>query len=307
MNNVYLQIIAIAMIIAFLCFLIFYICSAFSKRALKRVNLNILYEGKDLEGINFVDENCVNKYTYSEDDKKLKLNAKEIKQKTFTHKWAVVIHGHKRDYKFVSKQGKSFFEEGYNILLPNLRGHGESEGNIATLGILDCNDIANWCNLILEEDKDAQIVLYGISMGAATVMNTAGLNLEFNKNIIAVIEDCGFTSPYKQVQFILTRDYPFPKEMTMLLINLYTKIKYGLDLKSVKPIESIKNTNVPILFIHGNQDLYIPPFMAEELYESYKGPKEIIMVNGAEHATSIDVIEEEYFEKIFNFLEKFKN
>jgi len=111
-----------------------------------------------------------------------------------SHIYAISCHGFTGDPSQNNIYARRFYEMGYNVILPYLRGHGKSEHNYTTMGWLERKDIIHWINYIINKDSEAKIILHGVSMGAATVMNATGENLQ--KNVVCCIEDCGFTSLY---------------------------------------------------------------------------------------------------------------
>ena len=116
----------------------------------------------------------------------LKLQANYKVQEKKTHKWAILIHGYKVNNNNMMSYGEKYYEMGYNVLLPNNRAHGNSEGNYIGMGWLDKDDIACWVNWINKQDPNAKIILHGVSMGAATTMMASGENLN---NVVGYIED----------------------------------------------------------------------------------------------------------------------
>ena len=123
-------------------------------------------------------------------------------------------------------QARQFYERGYNVLLPDLRGHGRSDGNIIGFGYLDGLDILDWCKE-LEKQGASDILLYGVSMGAASVMMCADVE---GYPIRAIIEDCGFSTLKGQLTHIVKRMVPkVPSGIFNLLFILSVKNQGGLS------------------------------------------------------------------------------
>ncbi len=258
---------------------------------------------KQEELVEWIEKAGANLYINSSDKEHLKLHAKVMINEN-SNKWVVLVHGYSSSYKNATEQCEVFYKKGYNVLMPDLRGHGDSQGNYISMGIKDCIDLADWCNLIVTEHKDANIVLWGISMGASTVMNTIGLEKTPRNNIKCVIEDSGFTSAYEEVAYKLQKSKKIPKEPTLTLVNLYFTLKLGFGLNDFKPIEMIKNSKIPMIFIHGESDTYVPYYMLDLLYDSYQGTKERVSVKGATHGKARTILRDEYYSIIFDFIEK---
>ena len=120
--------------------------------------------------------------------------------------------------------GEKYYEMGYNVLLPNNRAHGNSEGNYIGMGWLDKDDIACWVNWINKQDPNAKIILHGVSMGAATTMMASGENLN---NVVGYIEDCGYTSVWDIFASELDKRFSLPTFPVLNISNGVAKLKAG--------------------------------------------------------------------------------
>ncbi len=198
---------------------------------------------------------------------------------------------------------KHFHEMGYNVLLPYLRAHGKSEHDYCSMGWLERLDIIDWINYIIEKNPNAKIILHGASMGAATVMMATGEDLP--ENIICCIEDCGFTSLWEQYSVQIREMFNLPPEIILNLVNTVARIKFGFSLKDVSPIEAVKKSKTPTLFIHGDKDDFVPFWMLHPLYEKAGCEKEKLVVAGATHAGSGYLYPDIYWQTITSFVEKY--
>ena len=122
----------------------------------------------------------------------LKLHNYIIKNKNNSNKWVIAVHGYTSQGTYMASYAQKFYDMGYNIIIPDLRGHGKSEGTYIGMGWHERLDIVDLTNYITNNYKGSQIILFGVSMGAATVMSASGEN--FPRNVKAIIEDCGYTS-----------------------------------------------------------------------------------------------------------------
>ena len=224
--------------------------------------------------------NYSDKYIESYD--KLQLHSYVVTQNS--NKWAIVVHGYGGSGKLMSDKSKYFYDMGYNVLIPDLRGHCKSEGDYIGMGWKDRLDIISWINFIIKENPNAEIVLHGTSMGAATVLMTSGENLP--SNVKAIVADCAYTSAWDEFSYQLETYLKVPSYYILNVTNMVTKLKAGYSLKEASALESVKKATVPILFIHGDKDKFVPYSMMDKLYDATNSPKEKLTIEGGEHANS---------------------
>ena len=224
--------------------------------------------------------NYSDKYIESYD--KLQLHSYVVTQNS--NKWAIVVHGYGGSGKLMSDKSKYFYDMGYNVLIPDLRGHCKSEGDYIGMGWKDRLDIISWINFIIKENPNAEIVLHGTSMGAATVLMTSGENLP--SNVKAIVADCAYTSAWDEFSYQLETYLKVPSSYILNVTNMVTKLKAGYSLKEASALESVKKATVPILFIHGDKDKFVPYSMMDKLYDATSSPKEKLTIDGGEHANS---------------------
>lgn len=234
----------------------------------------------------------------------LKLHGYLVKKEE-SNKWAIVVHGYMGNAANLVNAIKKFNELGYNVIAPDLRGHGRSEGTYIGMGWHDRLDIINWINYITEINENANIVLYGISMGAGTVMMAAGEELK--ENVKAVIEDCGYTSAWNQFSYQLKSMYKkVPEFPVMHSASIVSKLKAGYSIREASAIKQLSKAKVPMLFIHGDKDEFVPYSMLQEVYDSaINCEKEKLIIEGAGHAKSFLVNPELYWNTIEKFLNKY--
>lgn len=230
----------------------------------------------------------------------LNLHASYVEQES--HIYMIMVHGYRGDGASIISPIKHMKKQGFNLLIPDLRGHGFSEGDYIGMGWDDRLDILQWIDYIIEKDSEASIVLYGVSMGGATVMDVAGEKLP--KQVKAIIEDCGYTSVWDIFKAHIDMNN-IESEVALHMASLVTKIRAGYYLEDVKPIEQVKKSRTPMLFIHGDKDNFVPFSMLDELYNAAKCPKEKLVIQGAGHANSCSVGTEEYYQTIFQFIQKY--
>ena len=239
----------------------------------------------------------------STDDLKLQLNGTMFTQKVPSHKWVITTHGYTGQSEEMLRWARNFYARGFNVLMPNLRGHGNSEGAYIGMGWHDRYDMLAWIDEIIRRDPNAEIVLLGISMGAATVMNTSGE--EMPSNVKVVIEDSGFSSVRGVFGHQLKELFRLPEFPVLNAANTVTKWRAGYDLFKANPVEQIAKSVTPTLFIHGDQDSFVPFYMLDEVYQAANLEKEKLVIEGAGHTMSVRVDPVRYWETVFHFIEKY--
>ena len=243
--------------------------------------------------------NYSDKYIESYD--KLQLHSYVVTQNS--NKWAIVVHGYGGSGKLMSDKSKYFYDMGYNVLIPDLRGHGKSEGDYIGMGWKDRLDIISWINFIIKENPNAEIVLHGTSMGAATVLMTSGENLP--SNVKAIVADCAYTSAWDEFSYQLETYLKVPSSYILNVTNMVTKLKAGYSLKEASALECVKKATVPILYIHGDKDKFVPYSMMDKLYDATSSPKEKLTIDGGEHANSDLVSPFLYWLTVEDFLNQY--
>ena len=221
----------------------------------------------------------------------------------YSDKIVICVHGFtgsgKKDFASLAQ---AYYKNGYNVLLVDNRAHGQSEGKYVGFGVLDRFDLRNWVKYVINRfGSNVQIFLHGISMGAATVLMASSI---MPKNVRGIIADCGFTSVYEIFEYVLKRDYHLPKFPIIYLTNIMSKIRAGYGYKDVNTTAEIARSDIPILFIHGENDEFVPLWMTMKNYSHCKAYKELFMVRESEHAESHYIDKKGYERRILTFIEK---
>lgn len=220
-------------------------------------------------------------------------------------KTVIVVHGFGGNYREMQHFCKFFYEKNFNILAVENRAHGESEGKCIGFGWLDRLDLLYWIELLNQKFPEKKIILFGLSMGATAVCCVSGEKLP--KNVVGIISDCAFANGDKQIDFVLKKYKIIGKVLKKHLYD-YAKRVHSFDVLKVDAIKQVKNTKVPILFIHGNEDSYVP---IENMYDLYNSTpsnlRDKYVVEGAGHGLSYSVAGVLYEKKINDFLKSRTN
>lgn len=240
----------------------------------------------------------------STDKHQLKLNAYYYDNDPSEHKWAIVVHGYSRQAEHMTRYVRNFHEKGYHVLAPDLRGHGESEGNYIGMGWDDRKDMLLWIDEILETDPEAEIVLFGISMGGATVMMTSGEE-DLPDNVKVIVEDCGYASVSDVFVYQLDDLFGLPEFPVINAANTLTNIRAGYDLYEASAVEQVAKSETPTLFIHGDADTFVPFEMLDEVYNAANVDKEKLIIPYAGHGDAEKVDPVTYWNTVWNFVENY--
>ena len=194
------------------------------------------------------------------------------------------------------------FKMGHNVLLIDERAHGKSQGRSITFGIKERHDLLCWVDYALNRfGADIKILLYGVSMGAATVLMASGLKLP--ENVKGIIADCPYSSPL-DIILEVGKQTGYPPKLIRPFVILGAKIFGGFDVMEISAEEAVRNSRIPILLIHGADDNFVPAEMSEEIAKS--NPEKITRYTfpGADHALSYMVDTPRYRKLVTEFVQR---
>ena len=302
----------IGLAIAFITLLLFIgkkMCDMAIKSDIARKYSNLIFTPEQKEsiyqtnesGIKWLEQNGTEVEIISKDG--LKLVGYEIKARQNSNIWVIAVHGYMGRGTDMVPYVEKFRSYGYNGLIIDLRAHGRSEGQYIGMGWLDRYDLRMWIDKIIEENKNCKIILYGISMGAATVSMTTGEELP--KEVKLAIADCGYTSVWEEFAVHLKKILhvlPFP---LLYVASFMSKMFVGYGFKEASTIKQLKKSKTPTLFIHGKKDKFVPFSMLDKIYKSAQCEKEKLEIEEAAHAESCNINPEKYWGTIEKFIEKY--
>lgn len=215
----------------------------------------------------------------------LKLHALFINNNT--NKTIICVHGYKaKDGLYDFGMSAKFLNSlGYNLLFVDNRAHGLSQGKYIGFGVLDSIDVNSWIDYLVTNMNQEIIILYGMSMGAATVLNTDSCPSD-SSPVKAIIADCGFASGYDEVAYQINKMYHLPSFPLVPISNILLKLLAKYSLKDKEAYKSIKNYKNNLLIIHGSRDHFVPTSDAYKIFDNATCHKKILIVPGASHAKS---------------------
>lgn len=225
-----------------------------------------------------------------------------------TQKVCVIVHGFGSRWEHVVKYAKLYLARGYDALLFDHRGSGESGGIFTTMGFKERRDLHDLVMLARRDkgfpEKECVVGVHGESMGGATVLLTACMEEPPD----FVVADCPYADLSEQLRYSVRHVKHLPSEPFEPVASLITRIRAGFRYSDVSPIREIKKKDglpdIPILFIHGEDDKLIPASATKRLYEAKRGVKEMCIFPGAGHSRSLISDRERYKRVVYAFLDR---
>lgn len=238
----------------------------------------------------------------------LRAHAVCIKSRKAEGRTAVVVHGYTNNSIDMLHIARIYNKEMYyNVVLPDLHGHGLSQGDDIQMGWFDRLDVLKWIDLapkMFSTVADSmRLVVHGISMGAATTMCVSG---EHTPDYVkCFVEDCGYTSAWDEFAHELRGRFSLPEFPLLYTASWLTQAKYGWSFKEASPLKQVAKCKKPMFFIHGDKDTFVPTWMVYPLYEAKPQPKQLWIAPGSEHAFAYRDHREEYIKKVEAFVGKY--
>lgn len=220
-----------------------------------------------------------------------------------SRRYAIICHGYRCTARGMRHRAEVFYNMGFNILLPEARAHGKSEGEWIGMGWPERRDIVDWIYDILKKDMEAEILLYGESMGAATVMMTAGEVLP--ENVKLVIEDCGYSDVMDEMNFSIKKKYKLPAFPIVPAASLFSRLRLGYSFRRASAVNQIQRCRIPVLFMHAEKDEVVPFNMIYKLYSAARCEKKMVTFPEAGHCQCAETDPELYWGSIRDFIAKY--
>ena len=221
-----------------------------------------------------------------------------------TNKAVVCAHGFGARHEHMLKNAKQYLARGYDVLLFDQRNHGASGGKRTTMGFLERRDAMELVSLARQEK--GIVGLHGESMGAATAVLAACLT---DAPPDFVVADCGYDDCFTQIRYVVAKREHIPPYPFIWVADAITKLVAGFNYREVSPARELAARNglpdVPVLFIHGTADKYVPVGASERLFAAKTGKKALYICEGAEHVRSISVDREKYERVLYSFLDEY--
>ena len=217
-----------------------------------------------------------------------------------TGKTVIFFHGYKSEPACDFAAMYDFYKSlGCDLIYVHMRAHGKSDGTYIGFGALDRYDVVQWTNKAAGLFPDNDIYLHGMSMGAASILQSADLDL--NKNVRGIIADCGYSDLDTVFRNLVGKLYHLPT-MFVDVFEYVNLLKAGYGFKEASSVRSVSGTEIPLLYICGDCDRYVPKDMALSIFNACKSEKKLLLVPGAGHAASYMCAKDEYEALVRDFI-----
>lgn len=216
----------------------------------------------------------------------------------------IAMHGWRSGYAIDYGLAYEFMNMmGCSILFPDHRAHGDSEGERIGFGVLERFDCVDWAKYIEKRfGKDIPVYLLGVSMGGATVLMASSLDLPVN--VRGIISDCAFTSPDDIWCHVINNNIRVKSKVIYSLMK-YMIYKKAHFVHTVSTLDAVSKTKIPILFVHGTEDKFVPIDMTYRNFNVCASPKYLLTVEGADHGMSYFTDSERYRDAVCSFFERY--
>ncbi|XIF20575.1 MAG: alpha/beta hydrolase [Acetilactobacillus jinshanensis] len=266
------------------------------------------HQADEMNGQQWFKQVHAQKWRQTSATRDLKLDANYVPAERPTRKTIVIAHGYMGDKNTMWSYAKLFHNLGYNVLVPDDRGQGQSQGHYIGYGWPDRLDYIKWINKVIRHNgQQSKIVMFGVSMGGATTMMVSGQS-NVPPQVKGYIEDCGYDSVNSELHYEAGQLYHMPSILQNSLIPIVsqiTQLKDGYNFVQASALNQVKKNHRPMLFIHGGNDQFVPTRMVYKLYRADRGPKQLLVVKGAPHASSYHTDPQLYRRTIVNFLKQY--
>lgn len=216
----------------------------------------------------------------------------------------LMAHGYRSTMLLDFHLGFELFHRlGLNILVPEQRTHGKSGGKFITFGIKESRDMCQWIRYHNRHLSLKPMVLYGISMGASTMLYLADKKLP--DNVRGIIADCGFTSPAEIISSVYRSVLHLPAKPAVFVADLFARLLGNFSLWDCDTRKTLRGSRLPVLMIHGQADGFVPCEMSVQGYTACTAPKQLLLVPEAEHGLSFLVDGYRYTAMVIDFLKEY--
>lgn len=244
--------------------------------------------------------------TVSEDGLRLHATLVEAPPDRETKGVIILVHGFRsncrRDF---CMQMPILHEEGYHLLATDLRSHVRSEGKYICYGTLESSDVMRWREEAAKlYGKDMPVILFGVSMGGATVLMASGRASKEDTALKCIIADCPFSSPKKIISHVMRSYHNISPEPLLSLASFWSRLLAGFSISSKSTAEILASSHLDALLFHGDADDFVPMWNSQIVADTVPERAELILFKGAKHAEAIYYDEKKYMDAVLGFIDR---
>ncbi|WP_454192599.1 alpha/beta hydrolase [Paenibacillus sp. Marseille-Q7038] len=230
----------------------------------------------------------------------LKLHGVIVEPNPSSHRWIIIVHGYTASHSISTQYITMFSELGFNLLLVDQRRHGKSEGIYTTFGYKEKYDVAAWVEFLYERvGQHCLIGLHGQSLGGGTVLEYLSIA---NPCVKFVIADCPYSDLTELMKYQIKRVKLQAFPWFYSIMNRRVLKRAGFRLEQVSPLRAVQESELPVMFIHGLEDRFVPTYMSEDLFAHKIGFKRLLLVEKAEHANAYMTNPSLYRKEVMHFV-----
>ncbi|MNI33290.1 2-succinyl-6-hydroxy-2,4-cyclohexadiene-1-carboxylate synthase [compost metagenome] len=246
--------------------------------------------------------NLVKKEVYITSKDGLRLCGYVLESHPESNRWAIIVHGYTVSLH-VSTQYIDMFEcKGFNVLLIDQRRHGNSQGKYTTYGFMEKHDVDGWVQWIIEHYGENSVIgLHGQSVGGGTVIEYLSIA---HPNVKFVVAECPYSDLTELLRHQIKVLNKLPIYPLLPLVNIQMQKRAGFRMQQVSPLRAVRYSSMPLLLIHGTEDNFVPTQMSKSLYEHKRGPKRLLLIEGAVHGNAYAVDPQSYTKEVHALIQE---
>jgi hypothetical protein len=230
----------------------------------------------------------------------LTLHAVRVENHPDSSLWMIMVPGFHRCALDLLHLMREADARGFNMLVLDPRGSGQSQGRFTGLGWPEHYDLISWVNYLVVLRPEAKITLYGVDMGGNTVMNALGDYMP--ANVKAAVEEGGYSEIREELVFLADKYTSIPTRPFLPAIDLFVKQFLHFSMKDISTLRQLGQSEVPLLILHGSDDVMVPESMAEDCARACRSDTELVVLSSTGFGGCR--YHEDYADVIFDFAKK---
>lgn len=223
------------------------------------------------------------------------LSGLSVKNNSTSHSYVILFHPLTETPADMASYARHFYDIGFNVYIPRY-----IEKSVC-MGIKEKEIVSEWVDCISENDSDANMFVFGIGIGGASALLSAGDSLP--DNVKGIISDSAYSDINELFKENIKSLYGVSSFPTVPLASVYTKITRDWSFSQADILGAVRSSEIPILYIHGTEDSVVPVGQSNELYEVTRAKgTDHFTVHGADHAQTLNTDSEKYWREVDDFI-----